>query len=66
MDAERDSPNLSATEMGLFKKIAMKRYSKYLTSVKSSPAGDGAFDSLASLLNGVIRSKLKIIPENVT
>ncbi|KAJ1387013.1 Serine carboxypeptidase, serine active site [Sesbania bispinosa] len=43
---------------------AMKWYSKYLTSrSRSSLEGD---DVLGKLLNGVIRKKLKIIPENVT
>ena len=62
-----DAVTLTAMELGLFKEVAMKRYSKYLTSslkLKSStPGGDEDFDSL---LNGPIKKKLKIIPENVT
>ena len=54
----------SAAELGLTKGIALRRYSKYLTSLGSSPGGDSG--DLDSLLNGVIKKKLKIIPENVT
>lgn len=58
--------DISALEVGLLKERSMKRYSKYLTSLRtrsSSPGGDG---ELSTLLNGVIKKKLKIIPENVT
>ncbi|RDX80239.1 Serine carboxypeptidase-like 51, partial [Mucuna pruriens] len=57
----------SAMELELYKKISMKRYSKYLTSMRSrsTPGGDGDGD-LNKLLNGVIKKKLKIIPQNLT
>jgi len=51
-------------ELGLFKEVSMMRYSKYLSS-KTSYLGSED-DDLERLLNGVIRKKLKIIPENVT
>ncbi|KAE9616721.1 hypothetical protein Lal_00034494 [Lupinus albus] len=64
-DAESDSVTLSAVKLGLSREISMKRYSQYLTSMRSrsSPGGDG---DLGELLNGPIKKKLKIIPENVT
>ncbi|KAL6537975.1 hypothetical protein OROHE_012262 [Orobanche hederae] len=43
---------------------SMKRYSTYLSSLQSSPGGDG--DRLDSIMNGEIKNKLHIIPENVT
>ncbi|KAL5169823.1 Serine carboxypeptidase-like 51 [Glycine soja] len=57
--------NIAAMELGLYEKLSMKRYSRYLSSMRSrsSPGGD---DDLDKLLNGVIKKKLKIIPENVT
>ncbi|KAK2433828.1 serine carboxypeptidase [Trifolium repens] len=66
VDAGSDSVTIAASELGLLKEISMKRYSKYLTSIRrrfSTPGGDGDVDTL---LNGVIKKKLKIIPENVT
>ncbi|CAL0304044.1 unnamed protein product [Lupinus luteus] len=65
VDAGSDSVTLSAVELGLSREISMKRYSQYLTSMRSrsSPGGDG---DLGELLNGPIKKKLKIIPENVT
>ncbi|KAK7312617.1 hypothetical protein VNO77_36601 [Canavalia gladiata] len=59
------SSDLSAMELGLLQEITIKRYSKYLTSMRSrsNPGGEGDLDEL---LNGVIKKKLKIIPENVT
>ncbi|XP_028808169.1 serine carboxypeptidase-like 51 [Neltuma alba] len=62
-DSGSNSPTLSATAgLGSYRETALKRYSNYLTSKRSSSnSGD-----LRSLLNGVIRKKLKIIPENVT
>ncbi|KAI4334311.1 hypothetical protein L6164_019022 [Bauhinia variegata] len=64
LDAGSDSESISAMELGLSKGISMKRYSKYLSSLRSAPGGDGG--DLDSLLNGVVKKKLKIIPENVT
>lgn len=46
----------------LSKGIAVRRYSRYLSSLRSSPGGGGGLDSL---MNGAIKEKLKI-PENVT
>ncbi|KAK2643487.1 hypothetical protein Ddye_025250 [Dipteronia dyeriana] len=57
---------VSATATKISEVISMKRYSRYLSGLKSSsytPGGDGDLDSL---LNGAIKKKLKIIPENVT
>ncbi|XP_061353464.1 serine carboxypeptidase-like 51 [Gastrolobium bilobum] len=66
VDAGNDSVTLSAMELGLSKEIAIKRYSKYLTSMRSRSSSPGGDVDLDKLLNGVIKKKLKIIPENVT
>ncbi|KAF5187362.1 Carboxypeptidase, partial [Thalictrum thalictroides] len=60
-----DSSNdpISLTSVELSKDIAIKRYSRYLDSMTSSPGGDHSLDSL---MNGFIKKQLKIIPENVT
>ncbi|CAK9153004.1 unnamed protein product [Ilex paraguariensis] len=60
LDSGMDPVSLTASELS--KGIAMKRYSRYLDSLRSSPGGDGDLDSL---MNGYIRKKLKIIPNNV-
>ncbi|KAK7262227.1 hypothetical protein RJT34_29790 [Clitoria ternatea] len=60
------SGDIAALELGLFQKVSMKRYSKYLTSLRSSSSSPGGGDDLDKLLNGVVKKKLKIIPENVT
>ncbi|XP_020212596.1 serine carboxypeptidase-like 51 [Cajanus cajan] len=62
---DEGSNDLSAMELGLYKEISMKRYSRYLTFLRSrsTPGGDNDLDEL---LNGAIKKKLKIIPENVT
>ncbi|KAG6629738.1 serine carboxypeptidase-like 51 isoform X1 [Carya illinoinensis] len=52
----------SMTEVDFAKGISVKRYSSYLSSLRSSPGGVG---DLGRLMNGVIKKKLKIIPENV-
>ncbi|KAK3010469.1 hypothetical protein RJ639_013021 [Escallonia herrerae] len=62
LDSGMDPVSLTADELS--RGIAMKRYSRYLTSLRSSVGGDG--DGLDTLLNGVIKKKLNIIPENVT
>ncbi|KAH7561144.1 hypothetical protein ACOSP7_016264 [Xanthoceras sorbifolium] len=56
---------VSATAAELSEIISMKRYSRYLSTLKpsSTPGGGGDLDSL---MNGAIREKLKIIPKNVT
>ncbi|XP_027346055.1 serine carboxypeptidase-like 51 [Abrus precatorius] len=59
------SGDISAMELGLFPKISIKRYSKYLTAMRSRSTPGGGAD-LDELLNGVIKKKLQIIPENVT
>lgn len=54
---------LSLTSSELSKSIGMKRYSRYLQSSRINPGGD---DDLDNLMNGVIRKKLKIIPQNIS
>jgi len=51
-------------ELGLSKEVAIMRYSKYLKSKISTLGSED--DDLEKLLNGVVRKKLNIIPENVT
>ncbi|ESW22132.1 hypothetical protein PHAVU_005G130000 [Phaseolus vulgaris] len=63
-DSDIGSNGLNEMELGLSKEVAIMRYSKYLMS-KISTLGSEE-DDLEKLLNGVIRKKLKIIPENVT
>ncbi|PIA43538.1 hypothetical protein AQUCO_01900138v1 [Aquilegia coerulea] len=55
---------LSLTSLELSKEITIKRYSRYLNSMTSSPGGGD--DDLDTLMNGVIKKQLKIIPDNVT
>lgn len=62
LDSGMDPVSLTAAE--LQKEIAINRYSRYLNSLRYS-AGSGNGD-LSSLMNGPIKKKLKIIPENVT
>ncbi|KAJ1388982.1 Serine carboxypeptidase, serine active site [Sesbania bispinosa] len=62
LDSGNDPATLSSMKMRLFKEISMRRYSKYLSSTRYSPGVEG---DLNSLLNGVIKKKLKIIPKNV-
>ncbi|KAK7272188.1 hypothetical protein RJT34_28633 [Clitoria ternatea] len=64
-DSKSDSDTLNAMELGLYREVSMMRYSKYLASKSSSLLGSEE-NQLDSLLNGVIKKKLKIIPENVT
>ncbi|GAU35378.1 hypothetical protein TSUD_57270 [Trifolium subterraneum] len=66
VDAGSDSATIAASELGLLKEISMKRYSKYLTSIRTRSSTPGGEDDIDTLLNGVIKKKLKIIPENVT
>ncbi|KAK7324897.1 hypothetical protein VNO77_28823 [Canavalia gladiata] len=58
LDSGSYSVTLSAMKMKLFKEISMRRYSNYLSA--------GVNGDLNSLLNGVTKKKLKIIPENIT
>lgn len=53
--------SMSITELS--RKTVMNRYSRYLNSLRVFPGGDG---DLGTLMDGVIRKKLKIIPKNVT
>ncbi|GAV72105.1 Peptidase_S10 domain-containing protein [Cephalotus follicularis] len=61
LDSGMDPVSLTAIELS--EGISMKRYSRYLDSLRSSADGVVSFDDL---MNVVIRKKLKIIPENVT
>ncbi|KAL4577004.1 hypothetical protein LXL04_013105 [Taraxacum kok-saghyz] len=56
--------NVSSTAGGaiLSRKMATKRYSRNLDSLRVSVGGDGDIDTL---MNGVIKKKLKIIPKDV-
>ncbi|KAL0436360.1 UNVERIFIED_CONTAM: Serine carboxypeptidase-like 51 [Sesamum radiatum] len=60
LDSGMDPVSLTASELS--QRIAIKRYSRYLNSLRSTPGGDGDLDSL---MNGEIKKKLKIIPTNV-
>ncbi|KAI5666468.1 hypothetical protein M9H77_16321 [Catharanthus roseus] len=59
LDSAMDPLSLTASE--LKQEIAIKRYSRYLSSLKPGGKGD-----IGSLMDGIIKRKLKIIPENVT
>ncbi|KAF9594652.1 hypothetical protein IFM89_034335 [Coptis chinensis] len=61
LDSGRDP--LSTVAVELSKGIAIKRYSRYLDSLKAYPGGGG---DLGSFMNGPIKKQLKVIPENVT
>lgn len=63
-DSDSDSNSINAMELGLSKEVSIMRYSKYLMSKISTLGSED--EDLEKLLNGVIRKKLKIIPENVT
>ncbi|KAB1227374.1 Serine carboxypeptidase-like 51 [Morella rubra] len=60
LDSGSGSSSTTATELS--KGIALRRYSRYLSSLRATPGGVGDVDFL---MNGVIKKKLKI-PENVT
>lgn len=62
LDSGTDSVS-SFTSLELSKVIATKRYSRYLSTLRSTPGGGNSLDSL---MNGAIKKKLRIIPENVT
>ncbi|KAL5582930.1 hypothetical protein UlMin_015372 [Ulmus minor] len=62
LDSRSDTAS-SLTTIALSRRIASKRYSRYLSSLRrSTPGGDGDTDSL---MNGEIKKKLGI-PKNVT
>lgn len=61
LDSGMDPVSLTASELS--QQISIKRYSRYLNSLRrATPGGDGDIDTL---MNGVIKKKLKIIPSNV-
>ncbi|KAL1827727.1 hypothetical protein DCAR_0206916 [Daucus carota subsp. sativus] len=53
---------LSTTTVELSQKVKSKRNSRYLASLRSVPGGEA---DLNTLMNGVLKEKLKIIPEDV-
>lgn len=57
------SETISITALELSKGTALRRYSRYLDSQKTTPGSD---DDLGSLMNGAIKKQLKLIPQNVT
>lgn len=62
LDSGMDPVSLTASTLAVG--ASMRKYSRYLSAHKSStPDGDG---DVGSLMNGVIKKKLKIIPENIT
>ncbi|XP_057953706.1 serine carboxypeptidase-like 51 isoform X2 [Malania oleifera] len=60
LDSGMDPVSLAASELS--KEIAKNSYSRYLNSLMSSPSGGVDLDTF---MNGVIKEKLKIIPNNV-
>lgn len=56
-------PVSSLTTIELSGGLPVNRYSRYLSFLRSTPDGDG---DLSTLMNGVIKKKLQIIPKNVT
>nr|GLL33977.1 serine carboxypeptidase-like 51 [Ipomoea trifida] len=60
LDADMDPLSVAASELS--QALALKRYSRYLQSRSSSLGSDA---DLSKLMNGPIRKKLGIIPENV-
>ncbi|RDX57895.1 Serine carboxypeptidase-like 51, partial [Mucuna pruriens] len=62
LDSGSDLATESSMNLKLFKEASMRRYSNHLASIRYSPGVSG---DLNSLLNGVIKKKLKIIPENI-
>lgn len=63
LDSGSDPVSLTTAAAELSQKNAMKSYSRYISSQRSSLPGDGVGD-LDSIMNGVIKRKLKIIPAN--
>lgn len=53
---------VSATASELAQKITLKRYSRYLDSSRALPGGDGDLDTL---MNVILKKKLKIIPKDL-
>ncbi|CAH9097378.1 unnamed protein product [Cuscuta epithymum] len=61
LDANMDPLSVVASELS--QELALKRYSRYLESRSFSPGSDA---DLSKLMNGAIKKKLGIIPENVS
>ncbi|KAL0460608.1 UNVERIFIED_CONTAM: Serine carboxypeptidase-like 51, partial [Sesamum latifolium] len=61
LDSGMDPVSLTASELS--RQIAKRRYLRYLNSLRSSNPGGGG--DLDSLMNGEIKKKLKIIPDDV-
>ncbi|PRQ33325.1 putative carboxypeptidase C [Rosa chinensis] len=59
------SVSVTTTEISP-KKFTFTRYTRYLNSLRQSSLAPGGNGDLDTLLNGVIKRKLKIIPNNVT
>ncbi|KAM5584310.1 serine carboxypeptidase-like 51 [Rosa sericea] len=67
LDSGMDPVSMSVTTTEISqKKFALKRYTRYLNSLRQSSLAPGGNGDLDTLLNGVIKRKLKIIPNNVT
>ncbi|KAI4368733.1 hypothetical protein MLD38_017256 [Melastoma candidum] len=65
LDAGMDPLSLVAVELAATGGLSMRKYSKYLSSTRTStPGGDGG--DLDELMNGTVKKKLKIIPRNFT
>ncbi|KAM7278744.1 hypothetical protein ACFE04_005878 [Oxalis oulophora] len=60
----KDSGSDDSSSIMSLKGNGMRQYSRYLSSSRYTP--DGVGEGLSGLMNGVIKKKLKIIPENVT
>lgn len=60
---DSDQETVTAASSSSSSVMGMKKYSRYLESVRTSPGGE--VFSLYDLMNGPIRRKLKIIPPNV-
>ena len=63
LDSGSDPLSLTTAAAELSQKNAMKSYSRYISSLRSALPGGGVGD-LDSIMNGVIKRKLKIIPAN--
>ncbi|GMH11107.1 hypothetical protein Nepgr_012948 [Nepenthes gracilis] len=56
---------VSSTAVVLSEKLEFRRYSRYLNSLRPTPDNGDGLD-LHSFMNGPMRKKLKIIPNNIT
>ncbi|KAG9132257.1 hypothetical protein Leryth_020555 [Lithospermum erythrorhizon] len=63
LDSDMDPVSAATLSSELHQNIALKKYSRYLNSLRASPGGTVDIDGL---MNGAIRDKLKIIPDNFT